>query len=130
MDMPQVESLEFASPDTWYRLRTASVFPTRSGGGVDVYPMDLLMADKKDTPTIETTTEARGGVTGQNVRYFLAFNFSRFQKISRNIKVAAWQRERRGARVNPTRYKAGDAAKAEAAQESSAIRRRVEKSLI
>jgi hypothetical protein len=29
VDMPQVESLEFASPDTWYRLRTASVFPTR-----------------------------------------------------------------------------------------------------
>ncbi len=34
------------------------------------------MADKKDTPTIETTTEPRGGVTGQNVRYVLAFGLA------------------------------------------------------
>jgi hypothetical protein len=34
------------------------------------------MADKKDTHVIETTTEARGGVTGHNVRYVLAFGLA------------------------------------------------------
>ena len=34
------------------------------------------MADQNDAPTIETTTEARGGVTGQNVRYVLAFELA------------------------------------------------------
>jgi hypothetical protein len=34
------------------------------------------MADKEDTPAIETTTERRGGVTGQNVRYVLAFGLA------------------------------------------------------
>jgi hypothetical protein len=31
------------------------------------------MAHEKDKPTIEPTTKARAGVTGQNVRYVLAF---------------------------------------------------------
>jgi hypothetical protein len=35
-----------------------------------------IMAGQKDAPTIETTTEARGGVTGQNVRYVLAFGMA------------------------------------------------------
>ena len=44
---------------------------------MDVYTDRIhIMADKKDTPTIETTTEARGGVTGQNVRYVLAFGLA------------------------------------------------------
>ena len=33
-----------------------------------------MMADKKDI--IESTTEARGGVTGHNVRYVLAFGLA------------------------------------------------------
>jgi hypothetical protein len=31
------------------------------------------MANRKDKPTIEPTTKARAGVTGDNVRYVLAF---------------------------------------------------------
>ena len=31
------------------------------------------MANHKDVPTIKPTTKARGGVTGHNVRYVLAF---------------------------------------------------------
>jgi hypothetical protein len=34
------------------------------------------MTDKKDVPILETTTEARGGVTGHNVRYVLAFGLA------------------------------------------------------
>jgi len=32
-----------------------------------------MMANQKDVPTIKPTTKARGGVTGHNVRYVLAF---------------------------------------------------------
>jgi hypothetical protein len=35
-----------------------------------------MMVDKKNTPTIETATEARSGVTGHNVRYVLAFGLA------------------------------------------------------
>jgi hypothetical protein len=34
------------------------------------------MANQKDKPTIEPTTKARGGVTGHNVRYVLAFGLA------------------------------------------------------
>ena len=33
----------------------------------------VYMANHKDVPTIKPTTKARGGVTGHNVRYVLAF---------------------------------------------------------
>ena len=32
------------------------------------------MAQHPDKPVVETTTEARAGVTGQNVRYVLLFS--------------------------------------------------------
>ena len=33
----------------------------------------VYMANHKDVPTIKPTTKARGGLTGHNVRYVLAF---------------------------------------------------------
>jgi hypothetical protein len=35
-----------------------------------------MMANQKDVPTIKPTTKARGGVTGHNVRYVLAFGLA------------------------------------------------------
>ena len=35
-----------------------------------------MMANQKDVPTIKATTKARGGVTGHNVRYVLAFGLA------------------------------------------------------
>ena len=36
----------------------------------------VYMANHKDVPTIKPTTKARGGVTGHNVRYVLAFGLA------------------------------------------------------
>jgi hypothetical protein len=44
---------------------------------VDLYTDRIhLWLTRKIPPTIETTTEARGGVTGQNVGYVLAFGLA------------------------------------------------------
>jgi len=44
------------------------------GGHSDVYAHTVTrMANHQDVPTVKPTTKARGGVTGHNVRYVLAF---------------------------------------------------------
>jgi hypothetical protein len=56
----------------------ASIRQPGDAAGDVTFTSDRLhtIADQKDAPTIETTTEARGGVTGQNVRYVLAFGLA------------------------------------------------------
>ena len=45
-----------------------------SGAATVVYAHRVTrMANHQDVPTVKPTTKARGGVTGHNVRYVLAF---------------------------------------------------------
>ena len=55
------------TPSKWRSVQAASLLSM---------PTVTRMANHKDVSTIKPTTKARGGVTGHNVRYVLAFGLA------------------------------------------------------